>query len=145
MARRELFYTAQDDGRDNGKVFKIVEMSAFQAESFAYRVGLALAKGGVQLPDELMSRVKDNQFNMADLAVIGLQCLTGLNFGDLKPLLDDIQECIHIIPDKKHGHITRPIIDDDIEEVLTIVKLRKMVMELHLNFSQTADTQTTAT
>ncbi len=42
MARKEIFYTVEDKGRDHGKVFYIREMSATQAEWWAIRAGLAI-------------------------------------------------------------------------------------------------------
>lgn len=51
MARKEIYYTVEDKGRDQGKVFFIREMAASQAEWWAIRAGLAMAKNGVNLPD----------------------------------------------------------------------------------------------
>lgn len=53
MARKELYYTVEDKGRDNGKKFYIREMSATQAEWWAIRAILAMANNGINLPDNL--------------------------------------------------------------------------------------------
>lgn len=150
MARRESYYTVPPSeklpkNRDEGKTFKIIEMIAWDAEDWAFRVVLALVKAGAELPDGLKEKFDANEVSMADMALLGINALKGLLYHDAKPLLDDMMKCVHIIPDKKNAHITREIIQDDVEEVSTIVELRKQVMSLHLNFSSTDDTQNTAT
>lgn len=50
MARRIASFTASA-GRDAGKVFRITEMPADQAERWAVKAFLAAAKGGITLPD----------------------------------------------------------------------------------------------
>jgi len=142
MARRELFYTVEDDNRDKGKVFKIVEMSAFAAESWAIRFGLALARSGILLPDDLQQKLSTNEFGMADIATMGIQALAGLQYQEAKPLLDDMLACVQIFPDRKNAAISRELVPDDIEELSTLLELRKKTVGLHLNFSPAADART---
>lgn len=144
MARRSSFYTVSDEkSRDYNKTFKIVEMLSWDAEDWAFRVLLALVKAGAELPDGITEKVNNNEVSMADVALLGLSALKGLQYHDAKPLLDDMMKCIKVcIPNVP---IPRDLEQEDVEEVSTLVELRKRVMSLHLNFSQTADTPITAT
>ena len=49
MARKETTFIA-DTGRDAGKEFLITEMSASQAENWAFRVILAIGNAGIEIP-----------------------------------------------------------------------------------------------
>jgi len=42
--------------------------------------------------------------------------------------------CITIKPDPRNPAITRPLLDDDIEEVKTLLELRMEVLKLHTDF-----------
>ena len=143
MARRENHFTVSDEkSRDYKKTFKIVEMSAWDAEDWALRVLLALVKAGAELPPELSERINNKEVGISDIAMLGLGALKGLQYQDAKPLLDDMMNCVLVcVPNVP---IPRDLTQDDVEEVSTIAELRKRVMSLHLNFSQAADTQNTA-
>jgi len=54
MARKVLTVTiGPDGGRDAGKQFQLTEMAAAQAERFAAKAFLALARNGVEVPGDL--------------------------------------------------------------------------------------------
>lgn len=116
-------------GRDDGKVFVITEMSASRAEDWGLRAILALTNAGADIPDDVRGA------GIAGVAVMGIQALSGLKHADAKPLLDEVLTCVEFCPDPTKPEVLRPLIEDDIEEVLTRVLLRKAVLELHLNFS----------
>lgn len=143
MARREEFYTVSDNNRDFNKTFVITEMSAFDAESFAIKLGLLLLSNNPELPSDLTQKIQNNDLSMQDIAHYGFRLLQGLNYDAIKPVLDDLMMCVQIIVDKKSG-IRRALVNEDIEEVKTIMTLRKMVIGLHVNFLDTEDTQNTA-
>lgn len=126
MARREITVTIDAEGRDKGKRFRIREMPASQAERWAIRAFLALAHAGVPVPDDFQDA------GMAGMAYMGVQALSGLSFEDAAPLLDEMFECIEYQADAK---VTRPLEEDDIEEVGTRLRLRSEVFELHTGFS----------
>lgn len=128
MARKEIFYTVEDKGRDNGKVFYIREMSATQAEWWAIRAGLAMAKNGVNLPDNL------SDMGMAGMAKVGLEMVAKIHPEDARPLLDELMKCVQAVPNPDDLNIKRPLIDDDTEEVITRLKLRGEVFKLHVDF-----------
>lgn len=127
--RKTADITITDEGRDKGKVFRLREMSAMQAEKWAARALLALAKSGVDIPDEI------SEMGMAGMVALGIKSLVGVSFRDAEPLLDEMLGCIKIVPDPARPQIERPLIDGDIEEVRTLVTLRKEVFTLHTGFS----------
>jgi hypothetical protein len=132
MARKTLQYTVQDEGRDKGKVFLITEMSASHAESWAARAILALMAGGVELPEGF------ERFGMAGIAELGIKALSRLKWEDAQPLLDEMWACVQILPNPAKPNIIRALIEEDIEEVATRVKLRAEIWKLHVGFSQAA-------
>lgn len=123
--------------RDKGKLFLLTEMPAMQAEQWAIRALLAIASTGVSVPEELKSA------GMAGLAVMSLSALAFVRYEDAKPLLDEMLTCIEYIPDPSKPHVKRELHESDIEEVQTLVLLRKEVWNLHMGFSQAASTPNT--
>lgn len=128
MARKELYYTIEDKGRDNGKKFYIREMSATQAEWWANRAILAMANNGINLPDNL------SDMGMAGMAKVGLEMVAKIPPEDARPLLDELMKCVQAVPNPDDLNIKRPLIDDDTEEVITRLKLRGEVFKLHVDF-----------
>lgn len=117
------------DNRDKGKIFVLTEMPASQAEKWAVRALLALTHAGAEIPEDIEGS------GMAGIAMMGLHALTSLRFADAEPLLDEMFDCVRFCPDGSHPEIVRPLIEDDIEEVGTRLRLRKDVLELHVDFS----------
>lgn len=128
MGRKTTVWTAVD-GRDLGKRFHITEMSAFKAEKWAARALLALARSDFNVGPEIQGA------GLAGMALVGLRALSGVQWADAEPLLDELLACVKIMPDPNNSEIMRDLIEDDIEEVATVVQLRKEVFELHVNFS----------
>ena len=122
-------------GRDNGKVFKLEELSADAAEWWAIKCFLAIGNSGLDVPDELASQ------GMAGLVAFGVQALFKLKQEDAKPLLDEMMQCVKL---KSSGNIVRELVSDDIEEVMTRFELRKAVIDLHTGFFSNDDQSTTA-
>ena len=132
MARKESTFVA-DAGRDKGKQFHITEMSASQAESWAFRVILAIGNAGIEIPDGLAAQ------GMAGLMAVGYMNLLKIPFEAAKPLLDEMMGCVQIAPSP---NVKRPLIEDDIEEVKTRLSLRKAIWDLHMDFFLDADQST---
>lgn len=130
--RKTANYTVTDEGRDNGKLYLITEKPARQAEEWAIRAILGLMAANVDIPENAMD------LGMAGLAEIGLKKLALLSPAILLPLLDELMECVQIIPDPRKPHVVRPLIESDIEEISTRVKLKWEVLKLHVDFSQAA-------
>jgi hypothetical protein len=131
--RKTKIVTIDAENRDKGKSFLLTEMGATQAEKWAARAFLALAKSGVDLPDGAA------QQGLAGVAAAGLSALSGLDWALAEPLLDEMFRCIQIQPDPvKNPNFFRALGENDTEEVTTRIKLRKELLELHLGFSLAA-------
>lgn len=136
MARNETEVTiGPDGGRDAGKVYHITEMDAFQCESWTHRAGIVLAKAGIDLLQlaELDMESKEER----DVGILMLlQGLGGLNYTEVKPLLDEQFSCVKIKPSEK---VIRALTGQgDIEEFGTLNRLRMEVVKLHLDFWRSA-------
>jgi hypothetical protein len=127
MGRKEATFTATD-GRDKGRRYHIVEMSSRQSEEWAGRAIFTLMNFGVDIPDDMLTK------GLAGLAAIGIKALSKVPFEAARPLFEEMMGCVEFMPDPKNAAVLRPLIDDDIEEVATRLKLRKAVLDLHLDF-----------
>lgn len=132
MARNTLIYTVTDDNRDKGKTFFLTEMPASQAESWAMRALLALLANNADLPEGL------EHAGMAGMAEIGIKALSGLKWEIAEPLLNEMWECVEVIPDPSKPHIKMRMLHggEVIEEISTRIKLRAEVWKLHTAFLQ---------
>lgn len=132
MARRTIEVTITDEGRDKGKVFFITEMPASQAEEWALQALSAMASSGAEIPDDVA------EAGLAGLATMAVPMLLKIPYYSAKPLLDQMFACIQAIPDPGRPEVKRRLVEDDTEEVLTRIKLRREVLDLHVGFSVTA-------
>lgn len=130
--RREMQVIIADEGRDKGRSYFIREMSATQAEEWAARFVLALGRNGVELPDGI------KQAGFAGVGRVALTLLLRLPFDECKALMNEMFGCVSRIPDASKPDTTRKLVEDDIEEVATRIRLRKEVFLLHVGFSSTA-------
>lgn len=137
MARRIASFTASA-GRDAGKVFRITEMPADQAERWAVKAFLAAAKGGITLPDSAA------ESGFAGIAQAGFAMLSNMSPELAFDLLDEMMACVQIQPNPAKPEVVRGLVSDDIEEVITRLQLRKAVFDLHVDFSQAAAQSTSA-
>jgi len=131
MARKIETWVATE-GRDKGKHFIVTEMPAVRAEKWATRALLAISRSGVDLPEDLANA------GMAAIAYGGLKAITSCSFDDAEPLLDEMMACVTIRPDPALEY-ARPTIDEDFEEMATILQLRDRVVSLHTGFSIAAE------
>lgn len=130
MARKEINYTIPEspNNRDSGKVFHIKEMPASKAEWWAITALLAMSKNGVEIPDGALEQ------GMASMVKVGLEMVAKIPPQDAKPLLDEMMACVTFVPNPANPSIARPVIEDDIEEVTTRLKIRAEVFKLHVDF-----------
>ena len=134
--RKTSVVTIETEGRDQGKMFKLTEMSAVQAERWAMRAFFALMNTGVEIPPDIA------ELGMAGIASMGLQALGKLPYEAAEPLLDDMWSCVQTIPDPTKKNVARFVMDDDIEEVGTRIFLRKEIFDLHTGFFTAAASST---
>lgn len=134
MGRKTKTIVIESEGRDQGKMFTITEMSPSQSEKWAFRALLALAKSGLEVPDDIATS------GLAGVAALGIKAFSGLRFEDAEPLLDEMFAMVAFIPDASRPAVKRgfggvgPLIDDDIEEIKTRLTLRKELFALHTDF-----------
>lgn len=136
MARKVKSLVIVDKERDAGKSFQLTEMPARAAEKWAMRALSALARSGVIIPDNFAV------LGMAGLAGIGLRALAGVEFADAEPLMDEMMGCVAFVPDANRPDVVRPLVESDIEEVATLLKLREAILEIHTGFSIAATLST---
>ena len=130
--RRVSTVTIDAEGRDKGKVFKLTELPAMQAERWAMRAFLGMAKAGIDIPEDIASA------GLAGIAMIGIKAVGSMQFGDAELLMEEMFTCVQIIPDPSRPIVVRALLPDDIEEVATLLLLRKEVFGVHVSFSQLA-------
>ena len=135
--RKTKTVTINDEkSRDNGKSYLLTEMPVDKAEKWAARALLAILKSG--------GEVAPGAEGMAGLAGIGITALARIAWEDAEPLLDEMMGCVKACPSPT---ITRPLLDgaDDIEEVKTMLSLRKEIFSLHFDFFDLAVDSTSDT
>lgn len=144
MARKSITITIEADpdvadSRDTGKVFILTELPATLAEKWAARAVNALLASGIEIPDSV---ARQGMRGLAASGMTNLQSFSGMPWDLAEPLLDEMMKCISIIPDPNRPAVCRPLIEDDIEEVKTRLKLRGEWLKLHFGFSFTAKSST---
>jgi hypothetical protein len=130
--RKTVTFSVVDQGRDLGKTFLITEMSATEAEDWASQALFAIMNAGIEIPDEIAD------MGFAGIAAVGLKALGKVPYYMAEPLLKKMMECIKLIPDAAQPNVVRALIDSDIEEVATRLKLKKAVWDLHVDFLKLA-------
>ena len=128
--RKHKIVTIEAEGRDKGKAFRIDEMPASVGEQWALDALNGIARSGLIDISDL------RETPMAGLAALGLKAFMGMAKADLQPLLVQMFSCIKfVVPAVPTG---RALIEDDIDEIMTRLKLRQEVFELHTGFSEAA-------
>lgn len=117
-----------DEGRDKGKVYRITEMPAAQAEAWAIRAMLAIGRArGSNVPSDLSGA------GWAGLMVMGITSLISMDYEDAEPLLTEMFTCVKIVMPLGVRDLLSS--GDDIEEPQTRFKLRAEIFALHTDFS----------
>jgi hypothetical protein len=135
MARKEALVKVPKfdfgENRDQGKVFFIREWDAARADSWIQKVAFAANQGGGALPLDLTG------IGWEGIAIIGINTFLrgSVNDEKLRPLIDELLECVKIVRDERHPEVATDVLPDDIEEVATRWWLRSEVVRVHINFS----------
>lgn len=129
MARKTKTITI-DSGRDAGKTFLITEMPLLQADRWAQQALFALARGGIDIPEEI-----EPDEGMLGMARVALNAIGHIDPQVGNELMDELLSCVQIIPS---GGVARDVLFDndacDIEDIKTLFTLRKEALILHLDF-----------
>lgn len=133
MARKITTITIPNEppgNRDAGKTFLVTEMSALQAERWGTRALLALSRSDFQVPD------LDPGAGFAELVRIGIELLCRVEYAEVEPLLDEMLRCVQFVPDPRTPEIPpHPHVEQVVEEVTTLLMLRREVWDIHAGFS----------
>lgn len=127
MARYVKRITINRDGRDHKKVFELTEFPVLKSERWAMKAILGMMNAGVEIPPEMES------LGLTALLSMGLGALGKLPSEIATPLFDEMLECVKIAPDKSDPSVVRSLIESDIEELSTILFLRKEIIKLHIS------------
>ena len=113
MPRRRDKVVIEREGRDHGKIFWITEMSASAGEYWAGRLLTMLAAGNADVPPGFF------QLGFEGCAAwVAVHGIGGIDWAVCKPLLDEMMACVTIQPDAARN-VTRELLEDDIEEIVT--------------------------
>ena len=148
MARRVAIIRGTS-GRDKGKAYMLTEMPASQAERWAMRAIMAMASSGAEMPDgmegaglagiaSMVAGADPDTPALAMLARGALVLFSRVPFDVAEQLMADMFSCVTFVYDQSKPDGTRYLIEDDIEEVATRLKLRAELLKLHLGFSSAA-------
>lgn len=131
--RKEVFITIEK-GRDQGKTFKITEMSASAIEKWAGQALLTIMKGNTDINVTELQQTS----NTAALLTAVQGALFGLEWHAVQPLMDALLPQIRFVPDAAKPDLTMPLtpatVDAHIEDVGTLIRLRGEVLKLSLDF-----------
>jgi len=72
---------------------------------------------------------------MAGIAILAIRGLGGIPWHDAKPLLDEMMRSVQMVPNPERYDTVRPLVEDDIEELATRLRLRDEWVNLHTGFS----------
>lgn len=120
--------TITEENRDKGKSYFLTELSAEEAEDWLFAFAMAAARSGIILPTNF------KEIGLPGITAMSLQALSNMRMDEARPLLAKMFTCIQFSAPLK----VRPIVEGDIEEVSTRLRLRKEVIELHTGFFSTA-------
>lgn len=148
MARRQAIIRGTS-GRDAGKAYLITEMPASQAERWAARAIMAIASANPELPAafegaglagvaSLVVSADKDPGAMGMLVNLVFTAFGAVKFDVAEQLMADMFSCVQMIPDPARTDVVRYMVEDDIEEVATRLKLRAELLKLHLGFSSAA-------
>lgn len=162
MARRSIELKIQEKGRDQGKLFKITEMSAFDTEEWAERSINAIIRNAnseelnILLPlvysymhqlnegksfEEIKTASEEGKaiINQATetLAIYFAAMFFQLPYDDLKILTTPLLKCCAIYLNPGQNDLAEPVLNNPnqyIEESATLFTLKREAFKLHTDF-----------
>jgi hypothetical protein len=119
--------------RDAGKSFLITETSAVQAEEWGLRAIMALGTSGFVVPQEMADA------GLIGLALLGYSAFMGASEAAVLPLWREmLPTCVQYkapLESASGADILMPWSPSLVEEVSTLLLLRKQIVELHTGFT----------
>jgi hypothetical protein len=121
--------TLPEGNRDKNKRFLIVEMPAYQLEWFAARALMALGTSGIQVPQAIAD------LGAVGLLILGYQTFLNANPEAVRPLKDEMMQCVHEVKPGTVSEIMRGWDPSLVEEISTLKLLREKWLKLHTGFT----------
>ncbi|EMC1808308.1 hypothetical protein ACNEVU_000989 [Escherichia coli] len=130
MARKEIPFIVEEEGRDKGKEFLITEMSAWDADTLAQDIFRAMGDSNYSsIPADVIA------MGCAGLATVGLSVISASSPEVARQLRDRLMSTVDIIITSEGQRQQRKVNGSlDFEEVSTIRSLLDKVFEINFNF-----------
>ncbi|EPF2242207.1 hypothetical protein ACSP9K_000547 [Citrobacter werkmanii] len=130
MARKEIPFIVEEEGRDKGKEFLITEMSAWDADSLAQDIFRAMGDSNYSsIPADVIT------MGCAGLATVGLSVISASSPEVARQLRDRLMSTVDIIITSDGQRQQRKVNGSlDFEEVSTIRSLLDKVFQVNFDF-----------
>ncbi|EPB7456777.1 hypothetical protein [Citrobacter freundii] len=130
MARKEIPFIVETEGRDKGKEFLITEMSAWDADSLAQDIFRAMGDSNYSsIPADVIA------MGCAGLATVGLSVISASSPEVARQLRDRLMSTVDIIITNEGQRQQRKVNGSlDFEEVSTIRSLLDKVFQVNFDF-----------
>lgn len=135
MARKEIIYIVDAEGRDKGKEFIITEMSAWDADSLAQDIFRAMGDSNYSgIPPDVIA------MGCAGLATVGLSVISASSPEVARTLRDRLIDTVDIVISHDGNRNQRKVNGSiDFEEVATIRALLDKVFQVNFDFLTIAE------
>ncbi|WP_201506562.1 hypothetical protein [Citrobacter freundii] len=130
MARKEIPFIVETEGRDKGKEFLITEMSAWDADTLAQDIFRAMGDSNYSsIPADVIA------MGCAGLATVGLSVISASSPEVSRQLRDRLMSTVDIIITSEGQRQQRKVNGSlDFEEVSTIRSLLDKVFQVNFDF-----------
>lgn len=129
MARKEVTFIVDAEGRDKGKEFLITEMSAYDADEMSQDIFRAMGDSGFSsIPADVIA------MGCAGLATVGLSVLSASSPEVARSMRDRLMATVQVVITHKGEQQVRPVNPIDFEEVATIRTLMDKVFKVNFDF-----------
>ncbi|EEJ6333893.1 hypothetical protein R5A27_004672 [Salmonella enterica] len=130
MARKEIPFIVEEEGRDKGKEFLITEMSAWDADTLAQDIFRAMGDSNYSsIPADVIA------MGCAGLATVGLSVISASSPEVARQLRDRLMSTVDIIITSEGQRQQRKVNGSlDFEEVSTIRSLLDKVFQVNFEF-----------
>ncbi|HED1796110.1 TPA: hypothetical protein R4X11_002311 [Citrobacter freundii] len=130
MARKEIPFIVEEEGRDKGKEFLITEMSAWDADSLAQDIFRAMGDSNYSsIPADVIA------MGCAGLATVGLSVISASSPEVARQLRDRLMSTVDIVITNDGKRQQRKVNGSlDFEEVSTIRSLLDKVFQVNFDF-----------
>jgi hypothetical protein len=125
--RKEVEIIIDDQAsRDNGKVFAIKEMPAYDLEWFAVRAFQAMGSSGMTVPPEVVKA------GAIGFALLCYQAFMQSTADQIKPLRDEMMKGVYV---RGSAGVDIPFDPSVVFELSTLIKIREAWLKLHTGFT----------